>query len=75
MRRTIRYAMRAIINVGSYESIHVDLEETQVLDDASDAQRDRARDRLMSSVKDRLDQEVVSIRRAIGTAKKPKTRE
>ena len=56
-KRSIRVAFKAIVNTGSYESLHIELEESLTLDEDSDYQTER--NRLIRSVKRRVEQEVV----------------
>ncbi len=65
MTRVVRYAVKAIINAGPYESLHFELDESINVDEAGAA---TARERLIRTVNARIEREVLRAREDIARA-------
>jgi hypothetical protein len=66
--RKIRFAVKAIINTGAYEAIHVELDETVEIPEGKDA--NAIRNRLMYTVTQTVEDEVLRHRRDLEMAHK-----
>ena len=64
--RKIRYSVKALVNVGNYENIAFELEESIETDDAH---ADRDRSRLIECVESSVEQRVLNARRDLERAR------